>query len=75
MAYFTLIDDAATQSISGGFLNRSFNRVRTDNRQINLDNSDNSNNSNNSTNTNNSVRNRGFFTGNTISVWTTLTPG
>ncbi len=68
MAYFTLIDDATTQSISGGFLNRSFNRQRTDNRQININNTPNRDRSNNSTNTNASVRNRGFFTGNTVSV-------
>jgi hypothetical protein len=64
MAYFTLIDDAATQSISGGLtVNRSFNRQRNDNRQLNIA----------YASTNASVRNRGV-SGNTVSGNTVLLP-
>jgi hypothetical protein len=68
MTHLTLLDDATTQGLRGGFLNKSFNRTKTDNRQINVDLSDNLDQSNNSVNTDNSVKNKGFFSGNTIKI-------
>ena len=68
MAFFTNIADDASQSISGGFLNRSFNRNREDNRSIDSDLDFSPDLSDNSDNSDNSTRNRGFFTGNTISI-------
>ncbi len=66
MTHFTSIADATAEGFRGGFLNKSFNRTKTDNRQINVDLSDNRNLSDNSVNTDNSVRNKGLISGNTF---------